>query len=475
MVMRISVSTRLRGLLLSASLIMVLGSCASTVTQQSQYMEAQEFIARRDFSGAGKVIEESKEVYYKQKDRVLYYLDTGMLYHYAGEYEKSNLALSEAERGIEELYTKSISKSISSGVLNDNALDYAGEDYENIYLNIFKALNFIALGDNESALVEIRRVHIKLNIMEDTYRELIEEYNNSDSAEGKIEPREIRFYNSALARYLGLLLYRAEGAFDDSRIELQEILEAFREQSQLYDFPMPPLPEQSPREGVGYLSVMAFTGFSPRKMAETFYLDTGQNMVYITSVSQDKDYVNRVMGFNFLFMPGMTPGHHFKFQYPRMDLQGSRVDRIELIIDGVSAKKLPLFEDMESIAQEIFLIKQPLVVGKAILRTVAKGVLKESGKEAVKDQLDGSVGGLLAGALIGIAADVAVDATENADLRISRYFPAYAHALDVPVRPGNHTVQLEYYSGSQLIYRDNVGLVKVLPGQLNLVESFVLE
>ncbi len=458
-----------------AGLLFLLFSCASTVTQQSQYMDAQEFVENRNFAAAGQVIEDSREVYYKQKDRVLYYLDLGMLYHYAREYEKSNQALSEAERGIEELYTKSISKSVTSGVLNDNALDYSGEDYENIYLNIFKALNFIALGNNESALVEIRRVHIKLNLLEDKYRQLIEEYNESDSAEGKLEPREIRFYNSALARFLGLLLYRAEGSFDDARIELQEIREAYNEQSQLYDFALPPLPDNQSQEGVGHISVMAFTGISPRKMAETFYLDTGNSMVFITSVSQDDDYVNRIMGFNFLFMPGMTPGHHFKFQYPRMDLQGSRIDRIELIIDGVSMTQVPLFEDMETIAQEIFLLKQPLVVGKAILRTVAKGVLKETGKEAVKDQLDGSVGGMLAGALIGIAADVAVDATENADLRISRYFPAYAHALDVPVRPGNHTVQLEYYSGSQLIYRDNVGLVKVAPGELELVESFVLE
>ena len=456
-------------------LLVLLFSCASTVTQQNQYMDAQEFVENRNFAAAGQIIEESREVYYKQKDRVLYYLDLGMLYHYAKEYEKSNQALSEAERGIEELYTKSISKTVTSGVLNDNALDYSGEDYENIYLNIFKALNFIALGNNESALVEIRRVHIKLNLLEDKYRQLIDEYNDSDSAEGKLEPKEIRFYNSALARFLGLLLYRAEGSFDDARIELQEIREAFKEQSQLYDFAMPPLPENQSDEGIGHISVMAFTGISPRKMAETFYLDTGNSMVFITSVSQDDDYVNRIMGFNFLFMPGMTPGHHFKFQYPRMDLQGSRIDRIELIIDGVSMTQVPLFEDMETIAQEIFLIKQPLVVGKAILRTVAKGVLKESGKEAVKDQLNGSIGGMLAGALIGIAADVAVDATENADLRISRYFPAYAHALDVPVIPGNHTVQMEYYSGSQLVFRDNIGLVKVAPGELELVESFVLE
>ena len=450
-------------------------SCASTVTQQSHYIDADAMVARGDYLGASRVVEEERDTSYKQKDRVLYYLDTGMLYHFAGEYEKSNQALSKAEQGIEELFTKSISKSITSGVLNDNALDYAGEDYEDIYLNIFKALNYIALGNNESAQVEIRRVHIKLGILEDKYRELIEEYNSSSDAEGEIEAKEIRFYNSALARFLGLLLYRAEGDFDDARIELNEIREAFNEQKQLYHFEQPDLPQQEAADGMAHLSVMAFTGFSPRKMAETFYLDTGSHIVYITSVSQNKDYVNRTMGFNFLVMPGVEPGYHFKFQYPRMDLMGSRIDRIVMTVDGMAKVEIPLFEDMETIAREIFLIRQPFVIGKTILRTVAKGIVKEAGKQAVKDEMSGDVGGLLLGALIGVAADVAVDATENADLRISHYFPAYAHALDVALPPGDHSIELEYFSGSSLVYRDNKGTINLKEGELNLVESFVLK
>ena len=254
-----------RTVLFGAAALLLLASCASTYTYQAHYLDADALVYQRDFSGASQVIEKNKEVVYKEKDRVLYYLDAGMLYHYSGEYEKSNQALSAAEQGIEDLYTKSISKILTSGVLNDNALDYSGEDYEDVYLNIFKALNYIALGDNESALVEIRRVHIKLGLLEDKYRDLINEYNRSDDAEGEIEARELRFYNSALARYMGMLLYRAEGSFDDARIELDEIREAYNEQSQLYDFEMPELPDQSGVDGKAHLSVMAFTAFLPVK------------------------------------------------------------------------------------------------------------------------------------------------------------------------------------------------------------------
>lgn len=432
-------------------------------------------MSRRDFKGASLIIESHKEESYKQKDRVLYYLDVGMLYHYSGEYEKSNAALDEAERGIEELYTKSISRAISSGLLNDNALEYAGEDYEDIYLNVFKGLNYIALGDEEAAMVEIKRVHIKLNILEDKYRSLIEQYNESAEAEGQIEALTNRFHNDVLSRYLGLLLYRYENSPDSARIERDYIKDAFRSQSHLYDFDIPELPVLETDPGMAYLSVLSFSGISPRKVAETFYLDTVKNGVFITSVSQNEDYVKSVAGFNFLLIPGMDPGHHFKFEYPRMELMHSKIDRIDLLVDGVPVRELPLLENMEKISQEVFLIKQPLVIGKSILRTVAKGVAKEAGKSAIKDSMSDDAGGMVLGMLIGIAADVAVDATENADLRISQYFPAYAHAVDFELPPGEHDISIEYYKDNTLIYRDHRGTVYLEPGEINLIESYVLE
>ncbi|MDC7235492.1 MAG: hypothetical protein PQJ58_19845 [Spirochaetales bacterium] len=464
---------------INQSLILVslflISSCASTRTFQQQYVEASGAVAGRDFASAATVIESHKENTYKQKDRVLYYLDVGMLYHYSGEYEKSNAALTEAERGIEELYTSSISRAVTSGVLNDNALEYSGEDYEDIYLNVFKGLNYIALGDPESAMVEIRRVHIKLNLLEDKYRSLIEQYNESSEAEGQIEARTNRFHNDVLARYLGLLLFRYENDFDGARIEQDFIKEAFRTQSHLYDFNLPELPDLEYDPDMARLSVLAFTGISPRKVAETFYLDTVRNGVFITSVSQNEEYVKSVVGFNFLLMPGVEAGYHFKFEYPRMEKMNSKVNRIVLLVDGVPVRELFLLEKMENIAHEIFLIKQPLVIGKSILRTVAKGILKESGKNAVKESMSDDAGGMVLGMLIGIAADVAVDATENADLRISQYFPAYAHGVDFDLPPGEHHISIEYYKDNKLVYSDDRGMMQLEAGELNFIESYVLE
>ncbi len=103
---------------------------------------------------------------YRNKERLLFYLDAGMVHHIHGNWQQSNELLTLAEETIEELYTKSVARAASSMLLNDNSLEYSGEDYEDIYINVFKALNYIELGDPDAAMVEVRRVDEKLGYLE---------------------------------------------------------------------------------------------------------------------------------------------------------------------------------------------------------------------------------------------------------------------------------------------------------------------
>ena len=116
------------------------------------------------------------------------------------EYEESNIHLTQAEDAIEELFTKSISKATASMLLNDNTFAYAGEDYEDIYVNIFKALNYINLNKPESAFVEIRKVNIKLNLLEDKYKKYAEELNKSEDSKIEIKVKSNQFNNSVFSK-----------------------------------------------------------------------------------------------------------------------------------------------------------------------------------------------------------------------------------------------------------------------------------
>ncbi|MCK4312948.1 MAG: hypothetical protein KAW88_09465, partial [Candidatus Cloacimonetes bacterium] len=126
-------------------LLSIFFGCSSMKSHKTQFAGIDEKLVSRDYSGAIAQIESAKGKYYKKKEQALYYLDIGMLYHYNKQYKKSNEFLTKAENAIDELYTKSISRAAASLLINDNVMEYSGEDYEDIYLNVFKALNYLEL------------------------------------------------------------------------------------------------------------------------------------------------------------------------------------------------------------------------------------------------------------------------------------------------------------------------------------------
>lgn len=451
-----------------------LAGCATT--RNTLFLEADDAARAADFSRAVSIIDDNQERLYSNRDGVLFFLDTGMLLHYAGEHRESTQRLGEAERLIEEYFTRSVTQAAATFLVNDTMRDYAGEDFEDIYLNVFKALNFVAEGQTESALVEVRRITNKLNLLEDKYQSLAAGYRQAEEAEGpEIQPGESRFYNSALARYLSLVLRRGDGDMDGVRIDWQLLQEAFREQSNLYRFPNPLTDEVARRPTDARLSVLAFTGRSPVKRADTLWIVTGTNQVTIVYASEDEREGRIPQGYASFFYPGVEAGFRFKFELPRLELRGSEVDQIRVVADGRPLGELNLLEDMERIAEDTFEISRPIVFMKTVTRTIVKGIVGQRAGQAMRQagSESGSMVGLAAGLIGSIAAEVALDASEQADLRISRYFPAYAHVGEWDLPPGEYRLEIEYFRRGQLLHVDNLGTVPIAPGRANLLSSYL--
>ena len=117
------------------------------VSQNLYYDVENDVSEGRYLDAAGTVRANMDE--YGDKSSVLYKLDMGVLYHYAGLSDSSTSYFLSAENEIEDLYTKSISLAAVSMVLNDNVLPYEGEDFEKVLINIFLALNFAEAGEPE--------------------------------------------------------------------------------------------------------------------------------------------------------------------------------------------------------------------------------------------------------------------------------------------------------------------------------------
>ncbi|MDR1248662.1 MAG: hypothetical protein LBK63_05090 [Treponema sp.] len=430
--------------LLAAGLFFLFFSCASG----NPYRQADSLAQRGEYRESLALIEKDKKTLYRDKDAVLYYLDAGMLNHYIADYRRSTELLQEGERAIEAAYTKSITMEISTYITNDTAQEYAGEDYEDIYINTFNALNYYHEDDLEDAMVEIRRMNNKLGFLASKYGIIMDNMQKQALSEGAEVPPDpsagqTTFTNSALARYLGMLFYRGNGKLDDARIDRDQVRLAFANNPSVYSYPVPGSldDELAVPAGKARFNVIAFSGSAPVKEEE----------------------VIRIL---------IPNSRYIKIALPVMTSRPSVVNRIEVRFDSGESFDLELLEDIGAIATETFRERAHLAYLKAVLRGTIKGVAS-SVMSGVGDEVGGNAGTVLA--LLSIGTQVFAEASEKADLRISRYFPAKAYVGGITLDPGLYSYSIIYYSGNRVVDSYRRENVPFQARGLNLAEAACLK
>ncbi|MCK5457416.1 MAG: hypothetical protein KAI45_09850, partial [Melioribacteraceae bacterium] len=429
----ITVIFKIRNIITLLVLLTLIG-CSSISTSTEHYKEIDKFVNQELFGDAVVTLQKNQQESYDEKDRVLFWIDLGLLQHYAYQDSLSISNLMLADYAIEELYTTSISKGVASMVLNDNALDYSGEDYENLYINVFKALAFYREGKSESALVEIRRLTEKFVELEQKYQQEFSPLKESDEIKTDFEEIPVNFYSSALAHYISMILFLNDGEYDDARISRDKFYDAFDNQKELYGFPKPKLENFLSQSDKAKLSFITFTGRAPLKYEYVFQIDTYKNLIVISILEN-----GRWTKLNTIPWYGVDGGIHAKFAVPKLIKRGSIVQNVQVYVDGMHKKNLYKIESLEDIAFETFKREEGIIYLKSLARTVSKAIANEALNKEIDKQSDGDWGGLtrlLTGALI--------NATENADLRIAHYFPSFAYGGEIEVQPGVHTIEIVY-------------------------------
>jgi hypothetical protein len=498
---------RYSALLLFASLLLiVVGGCSSTATRFQFYKPiTAEFNAGRYDIAAAQIDSARNHNKFADKDRFIYLLDSGLLYHYAEKYDTSNARLARAELAADELYTKSISRAAASLLLNDNVLEYSGEDYEILYINLIKALNYIKYDSIDQAFVEIRRANEKLDLLEQKYAGAADKYIlgerlNSDDNKIKYDIEKVRFNNDAFARYLSMHMYASEGKYDDARIDSQYLSNAFFAQPHIYDFPQPPTKYAS--DSLAILSVVGLTGLAPIKEPLNLRLRTDKQLDLIQILYTDGNQANTEYGH--LNIP-IGQDFFFKFSLPRIVARPSSVHTIRVYANNEMIGKLNLIEDITAVAQETFKAKQSLIYFRAIARALAKGV----GTHKIKSMIDATGesnddksekrdkkprdndrnrnrnyksdasddnGGSFVKWILKALVDVASDISESADLRCSQFLPGRIYVGDFELKPGFYDLNIEFLDASGTVIKQvSIPQYKVLQNGLNLVEAVGIE
>lgn len=433
-----------RWLLATVALVAVAALAACT-PHRRLYPKLEGLARAGQYEAAAKLVEESQEAY-GDRNSVLYDLDRGVFYHYAGKYKESNEAFERAERRIDELFTESITGNVAAFALNDNTLPYRGEDFESVIINVYRALNYIQLGDVQAALVEARKVNLKLEQINRQY-----------------EPGKKNVYSEdAFARLLAGVLYEMGGARDDlndayisNKLAANSYEKNFRAN---YGVGAP-----SPL-GSNLLTTASFMG--PEELNGAKAQFPGQVLIPLREKQSSAQLY-------FIHFAGKGPtkvedairvvmpdGNLIKVAFPRYKpnfylITGSRVR-----IDGERATTLEPAQPIGAIAVQNLDNRKGRIAVKAIARATTKYLASRALQREAGKRSEG------AALLAWVAGTVFSEISEQADLRSWETLPDRVLIGRVLLPAGRHAIEVELTTsaGATVATRD-LGEVELRAGQ----------
>jgi len=144
--------------ILPVSILLVVAGCATVPLDD----------ARRNFyCGQLVTADQTLSSLPENADRILNLMERGMIRHVRQDYTNSTADWLEAVRREKQLETHSISKAGASMLVNDSLLNFRGYPYEQTYLHVYLARNYLAQGLWEDAGVEARSIALKMEKLEE--------------------------------------------------------------------------------------------------------------------------------------------------------------------------------------------------------------------------------------------------------------------------------------------------------------------
>lgn len=412
--------------------------------------------------------------YRKQdEDEVLYRLEYGMLHHFRANWDSSSAHFQQANKAIERHYTKDVSKNLSSLLTNDLQLPYTGEPYESIYVSTLNCLNYLHKGDVQGGLVEVRKINHKLEMLNDRYKGLASSLMHNKESEDEDEDRkgamkavqkvdekltdidllsrdsdqpvEVQ-QNSALGRFMATVLYAKNGSSDDARVELENLRTALEDQGDT-NF-LSHFPDQN--KGASQASASSSSGPSvssseARPSPDSAAVDIPAESQLTTETAYNTFLVSftgapprkREKSYEFNFRIN-NEDVQLNFSVPRLEKSGTVVDRVRAVVAG-DTLRVPMIENMQSVAESMFQKQLPLLYTRAIMRSFIKAGATEGASEVVENEA-----GWFAGWLTEQAGEAASKGLAQADTRAWQTMPGYAYAMVAEVPAGEHQVTFEY-------------------------------
>lgn len=419
-----------------ALIALLLTACGGTYYQSNQSFN-QEF-EHGDLEGALKTLQ-AKSSEASGRQELLYEVNNGLVLSMLGRYDESNEHFEKAYLFGEDYRTNYLYEA-ASYLTNPTFTTYKGEDHEHLMLLYYKALNYVKQNNFEDALVECRRLNIRLQQLSDRYGsddkyredafinlmmgiiyEAGKDYNNAfiayRNAYNVYTSSFEKLFKLGAPRQLKIDILRT--AF---RSGLMDEFNQYKEEFEMPDFEykVNDNPELIFFWHNGLSPVKAEWGINfvvNRRDDWLYFSNEGMHMVFSFPL---RDYSDRDKR-------NLASLEVFRVAFPKYIERPTYFQEAELTIDD---KKITLekAEDVNAIAFKCLQERMNLELSKALIRLALKKAAEAEVKKS--DKTLGSVVGLI-NAL-----------TEKADTRNWQTLPHEIFYSRVPLKTGHNKVTL---------------------------------
>lgn len=439
-------------LLVMVAILSLLEGCGPKI---SHYVLVEDSLRAGDAAKADQILERSEKEY-GTKSQVLYRMDRGMTLQLAGRYQDSNTVLEQAEEEVDRFYTRRLRTETKAFLINDTELTYEGDAYEQVMINVVKAVNYAVMGAWSDAAVEARRIDHRLNVLSDRVQE------------------KDGYRDDAFARYFSGVVYEVAGEVNNAFIAYRNAYEEYRRarswsrttiplmlradllrvtealhlsqehedyRREFADVTWQPISDQ---QQLAQVIVIGYNGRAPRK--EDQFIDLPISLEALKLVlltkgavgpsNQDSRAVESVLY-------GLS-GRVVRVALPRLVPQKTQVAYEQVSLSGANGSfsaRTELAQNLTALAEKSFSDRFAGIAMKAVARAAVKYSLAEGvgrGAQAAAGRDAGPWVGLLAGAL---AKTLAV-ASEEADKRSWRTLPDEVQIARLWVPPGDYELRM---------------------------------
>ena len=415
-------------------ILLGLSACMTFYTRYAKFNSAFE---NGNLKEASSILKKDKKAE-ENRNRFLFFVNQGVVLHMMGQYQLSNQYFEKAYQ-FSENYRRNYLEDAASFLGNPTITTYKGEDHEVLYLNFYKALNYIYLGDYNAALVECKQMNIRVGQFNDKYK------------------KDSRLTDNAFIHLMMGVIYEANKDVNNAFIAYRNAYNTYKEQYSKHFNTK--IPEQLKKDLLRTSHIMGFDneynqyrkefGFEYDKSEKGkgtlvyFWLnglgpvkwEWSINFTVVKGQGGYVTFVNEDLGLNFNFRTndqsgdgGLNDLRLLRVTFPKY-LERNNVFNSAIISAAGKKSKLSLVEPVNDIAFKSLEDRMLLELGKSLLRV---GLKKAAEAKARKEN-----------EYAGTAVTLINAFTEKADTRNWQTLPHDIHYGRLSLPEGQHNVTLE--------------------------------